>query len=89
MFSHGSYAQDQGPRGRVTDFRVPIQVGHARVTPGDVIFGDLDGVCVIPKEAEQDVFAAAFDKARKEKVVRKALEEGMSSREAFEKFGIL
>jgi regulator of RNase E activity RraA len=89
MFSHGSYAQDQGPRGRVTDFRVPIQVGQARVTPGDVIFGDLDGVCVIPKEAEQDVFAAAFDKARKEKVVRKALEEGMSSREAFEKFGFL
>jgi regulator of RNase E activity RraA len=88
-FSHGSYAQDQGPRGTVIDFRVPIEIGQARVRPGDVIFGDMDGVCVVPREAEQDVFAAAFDKARKEKVVRKALEEGMTSREAFEKFGIL
>ncbi len=88
-FSHGSYAQDQGPRGKVIDYRVPIQLGQARVLPGDVIFGDLDGVCVIPREVEQDVFAAAFDKARQEKVVRKALEEGMPSRQAFEKFGIL
>jgi regulator of RNase E activity RraA len=88
-FSHGSYAQDQGPRGKVIDYRVPLQMGQARVMPGDIVFGDLDGVCVIPREAEQDVFNAAFDKARREKVVRRALEEGMPSRSAFEKFGIL
>jgi regulator of RNase E activity RraA len=88
-FSHGSYAQDQGPRGKVIDYRVPLQMGQARVLPGDIVFGDLDGVCIVPRQAEQDVFAAAFDKARREKVVRKALEEGMPSREAFEKFGIL
>lgn len=89
MFSHGSYAQDQGPRGKVIDFRVPIQIGQARVTPGDIVFGDLDGVCVVPRAAEQEVLAAAFEKARKEKTVRKALEAGMPSKEAFEKFGIL
>jgi len=88
-FSHGSYAQDQGPRGKVLDFRVPIQIGQARVTPGDLVFGDLDGVCVIPRAAEQDVLAGAFEKARKEKTVRKALEAGMPSKAAFEKFGIL
>jgi regulator of RNase E activity RraA len=88
-FSHGSYAQDQGPRGKVIDYRVPLQMGQARVLPGDIVFGDLDGVCIVPRQAEQDVFNAAFDKARREKVVRKALEEGMPSREAFEKFGIL
>jgi regulator of RNase E activity RraA len=89
LFSHGSYAQDQGPRGKVIDFRVPIQVGHARVAPGDILFGDLDGVCVVPRAAEQEVFARALEKARKEKVVRKALEEGMPSKAAFEKYGIL
>jgi regulator of RNase E activity RraA len=88
-FSHGSYAQDQGPRGKVIDFRIPIQIGQARVIPGDIVFGDLDGVCVIPRAAEQEVLARAFEKARKEKVVRKALEEGMPSKAAFEKFGIL
>ena len=30
-FSHGSYAQDQGPRGKVIDFRIPIQIGQARI----------------------------------------------------------
>ena len=88
-FSHGSYAQDQGPRGKVIDFRIPIQVGQVRVVPGDIVFGDLDGVCVVPKAAEQEVLARAFEKARKEKTVRKALEEGMPSKAAFEKYGIL
>jgi regulator of RNase E activity RraA len=88
-FSHGSYAQDQGPRGKVLDFRIPIQIGQVRVAPGDIVFGDLDGVCVVPKAAEREIMDAAFDKARKEKVVRKALEEGLPAKDAFEKYGIL
>jgi regulator of RNase E activity RraA len=88
-FSHGGYAQDQGPRGKVIDFRIPIQVGQVRVSPGDLVFGDMDGVCVVPRAAEQEALARAFEKARKEKVVRKALEEGVSARDAFEQYGIL
>jgi regulator of RNase E activity RraA len=88
-FSHGGYAQDQGPRGKVLDFRIPIQIGRVRILPGDIVFGDLDGVCVVPKAAEQEIMAAAFDKAHKEKVVRKALEEGLPAKDAFEKYGIL
>jgi regulator of RNase E activity RraA len=88
-FSLGSYAQDQGPRGKVLDFRIPIEIGQVRVSPGDIVFGDLDGVCVVPKAAEQEIMAAAFDKAGKEKVVRKALQEGLPAKDAFEKYGIL
>jgi regulator of RNase E activity RraA len=88
-FSHGSYAQDQGPRGKVVDYRVPIEMEGTKVESGDIVFGDLDGVCVVPRKAERDVFAGAFEKARGEKRVKKALEEGMTAREAFEKFGIL
>lgn len=89
VFSYGSYAQDQGPRGKVIDYRIPIHVGQVRVLPGDIVFGDLDGVCIVPKAAEQDVLAAAFEKARKEKVVRQALEEGVTARDAFARYGIL
>jgi regulator of RNase E activity RraA len=88
-FSHGSYAQDQSPRGKVLDYRIPIQVGDVRVSPEDIIFGDLDGVCVIPKAFEQEVLNEAFEKARKEKVVRKALEKGLPAKEAFDRYGIL
>ncbi|MDX1980668.1 MAG: RraA family protein [Bryobacteraceae bacterium] len=89
VFCFGSYAQDQGPRGRVVDYRVPVQVGQASIAPGDILFGDCDGVCVIPRKAEQEVFTAAIEKARGEKTVRKEIEAGMPAKVAFEKYGIL
>jgi regulator of RNase E activity RraA len=88
-FSRGRYAQDQGPRGKVVDFRVPIRFGEVAVSPGDIVFGDLDGVCVVPREAEAEAFAKAFEKARGEKRVKQALEQGMSTVEAFKTFGIM
>jgi regulator of RNase E activity RraA len=88
-FSYGAYAQDGGPRGKVVDFRVPIEIEGARIQPGDIIFGDVDGVCVVPKAAEEEVFVRALEKARGEKQVRKAIEEGMSATEAFRTFGIM
>ena len=89
-FSRGRYAQDQGPRGKVIEFRVPIEMdGGVRIEPGDIVFGDVDGVCVIPAKAEREVFTRAVEKARGEKTVRQALEAGMSARAAFKKFGIL
>jgi len=88
-FSHGAYAQDGTPRGKVIDFRVPLEIGGARIHPGDILFGDVDGVCVVPAAAEEEVFARALEKARGEKKVRKAIENGMSAKEAFETFGIM
>ncbi len=89
-FSRGRYAQDQGPRGKVVEFRVPIEMdGGVRIETGDFVFGDIDGVCVIPAKAGREVFTKAIEKARGEKTVRQALEAGMSAQEAFRKFGIL
>ncbi|MCC6315672.1 MAG: RraA family protein [Thermomicrobiales bacterium] len=88
-FSRGSYAQDQGPRGKVIDFRCPIELDGVRVAPGDIVFGDRDGVCVIPHAAEEEAFRRALEKARGEKLVRQALENGMGAAEAFEHFGIM
>jgi len=88
-FSYGSYAQDQGPRGKVIDYRVPIEIGQVRIQPGDIVFGDLDGVCVVPQEAEQEVFVRALEKARGEKLVHQALLDGMGAEAAFMKFGIM
>ena len=88
-FSRGAYAQDQGARGKVLDFRIAIEIDNTRVEPGDIVFGDLDGVCVVPRQAEKEIFQGAFEKARKEKTVKKALEAGMTAREAFDEFGIL
>lgn len=88
-FSYGRYAQDQAPRGKVIDFRVPLEIGGVRVNSGDIVFGDIDGVCIVPREAETEIITKALEKARGEKLVKKAIEEGMSACEAFDKFGIM
>ena len=88
-FSFGGYAQDQGPRGRVVDYRSPIEMEGVKIAPGDIVFGDIDGVCIVPQSAERDVFTAALEKARGEDQVRAALEAGMGTVEAFESFGIM
>jgi regulator of RNase E activity RraA len=88
-FSSGAYAQDQGPRGRVIDFRVPVRIGDANITPGDLLFGNVDGVCVIPKEAEEEALVSALEKVRTEDLVARAIEDGMSTEEAFGRFGVM
>lgn len=88
-FAHGAYAQDQGPRGKVIDFRAPIEMDGVRINSGDIVFGDVDGVLVVPREAEEEIFMGAIEKARGEKLVQQAIEEGMSASEAFRKFGIM
>ncbi|MCT4619829.1 MAG: RraA family protein [Marinisporobacter sp.] len=88
-FSYGRYAQDQGPRGKVIDFRVPIEIDGVKIQDGDILFGDLDGVCVIPKEIEEEVVLKALEKATGEKTVAEAIANGMGAKEAFDKYGIM
>jgi regulator of RNase E activity RraA len=89
VFCYGSYSPDQGPRGKVIDFRVPVRIGQTRIVPGDILFGDLDGVCVVPREAEEEVFVKALEKARTERSVLKSLQGGMTAVDAFKTYGIL
>jgi regulator of RNase E activity RraA len=89
IFSFGSYSQDQAPRGKVTDYRVPIKIGNVPVNNGDIVVGDIDGVCVVPREIETEVFIKAREKATGENRVLKEIQTGMSANEAWNKFGIM
>lgn len=88
-FSYGSYAQDQGPRGKVIDFRVPIELGQVRINPGDLVFGDLDGVCIVPQGSEEEIVRLSLEKVRGEQTVRGELEAGKSSVEVFSTYKIM
>lgn len=88
-FAWGRYAQDQGPRGKVIDFRCPIEIEGVRINPGDLVFGDMEGVLITPWDVIEEVFSLAVEKTRGEKLVRKAIEEGLSANDAFENFGIM
>ncbi len=88
-FGFGSYGQDSAPRCKVYDFRIPIEIGGVRIRSGDIVFGDIDGVCVIPAEVEKEVFLKAFEKVRGEKLVKKDLEAGVTAESAFARHGIM
>jgi len=89
VFSRGRYAPDSAIRTQVADYRCPLEIGGVRVEPGDLVFGDLDGVVIVPRHVEGEVLEKALAKARGEKLVRRAIEGGMSSTAAFRQFGIL
>lgn len=89
-FSRGRYGQDQRPRGRVIEFRVPIRVGEVQVVPGDIIFGDIDGVVVIPQQLEAQVLENALELVDRERKVRETLKsDSLSATAIVEKFGLL
>ena len=87
--SFGSYAQDQGPRGEVLDWRVPIDFDGVRIHSGDIVFGDRDGVLIVPAEHADEAFAGALTKADDENTVLHALQQGMTTAAAFRKYGVM
>jgi len=89
VFSCGCYAQDSSVRTQVVQYRCQIEIGQVTVQDGDIVFGDIDGVVIIPKEIAEEIITKALEKAAGEKQVRKAIENGMSATEAFSTFGIL
>ena len=89
VFSMGSYAQDSAVRTQVIDYRCDIEIGGVTIHSGDLLVGDEDGVIVIPREIEREVIERALEKIRGEKKFVEAIKNGMSSTEAFERYGVL
>ncbi len=89
LFCRGLYAQDQGPRGKVIDYRCTVEIGGVRVQTGDLVFGDREGVLVIPRAAESEAIQRALEKATTENQVAEAIRRGMPTVEAFNKFGVM
>ena len=89
VFSRGVYAQDQGPRGKVIDYRCTIEIEGICVAPGDLVFGDREGVLIIPRAVEKEAISLALEKVRTENKVATAIRNGMSACDAFETFGVM
>ena len=89
VFSFGSYAQDQRNRGQVVDFRIPLEINGVTIQPGDIVFGDVDGVVVLPKELETIVVTKALEQVRKEKTARDLLQAGVLAETVFRDTGVL
>ena len=79
--------QDSVPRWRVSDWGQPVTIGSVRVSLGDVVVGDLDGVVIIPRRAAHEVLRRCERLVGTESRVRSAVRRGMTPLAAYQKFG--
>lgn len=89
VFSTGMYPVDSAGRGMVVDYNCSIECGGIAVEPGDIVFGDYDGLVVIPQIAKEEVIEKAFAKVEGENTTRDELLNGSSLREVYDKYGVL
>jgi len=88
-FCKGLSPYDSLGRMDAKDRDCPIICGGIRVNPGDLIFGDIDGVVVVPQEIAEEVIEKAWEKVQGESTVREELRNGAGVAATFEKYGIL
>ena len=89
VFHGGIGPLDSKGRARVIDLDVTVQCGGVFIAPGDLVFGDADGVVVVPQAIEAAVVEAAKEKLKGENKTKAALLAGRSLAEVYEEFGVL
>jgi regulator of RNase E activity RraA len=87
VFSRYVTPQDCVPRWELLGHSRPVMVGGVRVSPGDWIVADEDGIVAIPLERCEEVLARAESVVATENEVRAAVRSGVLPLEAFERHG--
>ena len=87
---HGGIAPlDSKGRGQIMAIDVPIICTGVALKSGDLVFGDADGVVVVPVEVEDKVLALAFEKVTGERNTLRELQAGHRITDVFARYGIL
>lgn len=86
LFSKDHWMRTGKDRVQVEATGIPVNIGDARVAPGDIVRGDADGVVVIPKEHEARVLDTAEAIEKAENAIREAVRGGMRLDEARRQF---
>ena len=66
VYARGHYCRDIKGQGAVASINQPITLDGVRINPSDLIFGDEDGVVVIPRQHELAVLSRALEVLRTE-----------------------
>jgi 4-hydroxy-4-methyl-2-oxoglutarate aldolase len=89
VFNAGIAPLDSKGRGHVVAIDVPVVCDGVTVAPGDLVFGDADGVVVVPQAIEAEVLRIAFDKINGEHNSMRELRQGSFLRDVYAKYGVL
>jgi regulator of RNase E activity RraA len=89
VFHGGIGPLDSKGRGRMIEMDRPVVCAGVRICAGDTVFGDVDGVVVVPQAISDQVFAKAQEKVTHENRTRDELREGRLLSDVYSKYGVL
>jgi len=88
VFSKGNYCKDTRKRGIVTAKNRTVIIDGISIHKNDLIFGDKDGIVVIPKKYEREIIDTALEKMKNEKMILIDVAKGIKTSELTEKYGM-
>jgi regulator of RNase E activity RraA len=89
VFHGGIGPLDSKGRGKMMEADIPVACGGVLVNPGDYVFGDADGVVVIPAGIAEEAFTTALAKVEAETTTRDELAAGATLADVFRRHGVL
>lgn len=74
-------------RWEIKEWMIPLRIGHTVINPGDFVFGDVDGVVIVPKDLTAEVLLKTEQTVKREEGMRADLTKGITVSEVFKKHG--
>lgn len=68
-------------RFRMIGYQMPVMIGGVTIYPGDIVFGDIDGCIVVPREYAYEVLCRAEEILQNEIHIKEMVDSGMGPRE--------
>lgn len=87
VFSNGTTCRDVRKRATVESINKTIRIEGVSIAPHDLIFGDKDGIVVIPQHIENIVLEKAFEVIKNEKSILLDVANGMSVSDLTKNYG--
>jgi regulator of RNase E activity RraA len=89
VFARYKCAASSVGRWDIREYQIPVKIGNVVIHPGDMVFGDTDGVVIVPRSLILTVLDAAEDIYRREGGMREELRRGVSVKDAYAKYGTM
>ena len=89
VYAAGTNPADTKYRGKMMMYDVPGEIGGVSIAQGDLVFGDTDGIIVIPSQSISQVVNQALSKVSAENTVRDEIRAGDMLVDIFSRHKIL
>lgn len=89
LFYRGKDPRTSKGRCEINECQIPVTIDGVSIRPGDYIFGDIDGVVIIPKAVFSEVVDSALETIKREDEVRARLQNGSSLQQAYADLGAI